>query len=151
MSKAGGTAPAVSTDISPEREQEPEKPKGGLGHLWDTIGLGGMNEEERNAAAARTQAAEAYQDEQNALLAASKERERQAAAGETGSTARAGDALPENKDTARQAEWSRNWNDERLAATRAAQEAREKAQEGLTADEPPDEQDMDALGVMGNY
>ena len=141
-SQAGGTAPAVSTDISPERKQEPEpeKPKGGLGHLWDTIGLGGMNEEERNAAAARTQAAEAYQDEQNALLAASKERERQAAAGETGSTARAGDALPENKDTARQAAWSRNWNDERLAATRAAQEEAAKRGEGLGADEQRDEQ-----------
>ncbi len=141
-SQAGGTAPAVSTDISPERKQEPEpeKPKGGLGHLWDTIGLGGMNEEERNAAAARTQAAEAYQDEQNALLAASKERERQAAAGETGSTARAGDALPENKDTARQAEWSRNWNDERLAATRAAQEEAANRGEGLGTDEQRDEQ-----------
>ena len=114
-----------------------------IGKAADTVTsfvTGDMTKDERASAASRTKAAEEYQKEQDALLAASKERMRKAAAGESDSGLRAGEAIPEDKAAARQAEWSRNWNDERLAATRAAREAREKAQEGLSADEQRDEQ-----------
>lgn len=94
---------------------------------------GGLSSAERDAAASRTKAAEAYQDEQTALLNAAHEKQRQENA----------ERDKRERETAakeRQAAWSHNWNDERLAATRAAQEEAAKRGEGLGADEQRDEQ-----------